>query len=376
MKKRLLLVCFFFLMLTSLLGVVSFAEEDRKVEETLSCESYVEEVLDALPPEVLEWMPEGEGETLAEKADLSYLLSLSLTFLKKALSSLMKHFVFFLSVLLLGALCERVEDATGAKGDGLGSWVVLLVMALEAFGIVYALLEEVQAYTEKIGAFVITLNGVIASVGFLGGAYQEGAVATAALSTLVTLLGGLMTSALFPVARVSFAATLSSAASPDINLKGIGGFVRKAFVFLIGLFSTVTTVVLTFQSSLAQAEDTVAARGIRFAASSTIPLVGGAVSDSIRTLAAGVTFVKRSVGTVGVMALLILTLYPLSSLFSARIALSLSEYAASILGVEKGKALLEEVGSLIGMLIALVAIQAVLYLFVIGLFATSAAAVG
>ncbi len=373
-KKFLTAVTAVFLLLFLFICIPSFAGEEEALE-TLSPDSYIEEILDALPPEAAELLPKGEEGEAVGQADLSYVVSLSLTFLKKALSSMAGYFAFFLSVLLLGALAEKFERAVGGeKGGGPAAWVALLVIALEAFTLLYGLFEMVREYAEKISAYMLTLNGVIASVSVLGGGFGESAVMTTSLSLLVTLIGGLISALLLPIVRLSFASTLSSSASPDTNLRGISSFARSTFLFLIGFLSTAAVVTLSFQTMLAQAEDSVAARGIRFAASSSIPIVGGAVSDSIRTLSAGISLVKRSVGAVGIAGLVVMTLYPLTSLFSARIALSLSGYAASILGVEASRSLLEEVGKLIHMLIATVAMLAMLYIFAVGLFASSAAA--
>lgn len=373
MKKLLVLAVLTSLLILSLSLPVFAAGEEGEAADTLSPDVYVDKVLEALPPEVSELLPEGEEGKPVGEADLSHVVSLSLTFLKKALSSTLGYFAFFLSVLLLGALAEKLEQAAESGGN-LASWVGLLVVALEAFTILYGLLEKVLVYAKQIGSFMMTLTGVIASVSVIGGGFGEAAVMSTSLSLLVTLIGSLITALLLPVVRLSFASTLSSAASPDTNLRGIATFTRNTFLFLIGFLSTAAVVTLSFQTMLAQAEDSVAARSIRFAASSSIPIVGGAVSDSIRTLAAGVSLAKKSVGSAGIAGLIIMTLYPLTSLFSAKVALSLSGHAASILGVEASRSLLEEVGKLINMLIATVAMLAMLYIFTVGLFVSSAAA--
>ena len=103
-----------FLLLFLFICIPSFAGEEEALE-TLSPDSYIEEILDALPPEAEELLPKGEEGEAVGQADLSYVVSLSLTFLKKALSSMAGYFAFFLSVLLLGALAEKFERAVGGE---------------------------------------------------------------------------------------------------------------------------------------------------------------------------------------------------------------------------------------------------------------------
>ena len=194
---------------------------------------------------------------------------------------------------------------------------------------------------------------------------------TVALSLTVSLLGSLCTVLLLPVIKISFASTLASVASSRINLKSLSSLARGFFTFLIGFFATVSVVALTFQTKLAQAEDSLTARGIRFAVSASIPIVGGAVGDSVRTLGAAVQVVQTSVGTLSMIGLIIMTLYPISILFSAKIALGLSKTIAGVLDVKRAESILGEVSHLINMLMATVAILSILYIFITALFTSA-----
>ena len=140
---------------------------------------------------------------------------------------------------------------------------------------------------------------------------------------------------------------------------------------MIGFISLISIVAITFQSMLAQAEDTLAARSIRFAASSSIPIVGNAVGDSVRTLGAAVSVIQKGVGTIGVIGLIIMTLYPVSILFSTKIALSLSKSIAGLLNVSIAEKLLGDLSHIVNMLLATVSILSVLYIFATALFTGS-----
>ncbi|MBQ4121734.1 MAG: hypothetical protein IJD35_06960 [Clostridia bacterium] len=370
MKKRLLFL---------VLGVVLFLFLPFSVtiyakEETLPTpESYVEIVADALPDDVKSKLPDGNDyEEMAQNADTSFLLSLSVSFLKQSLYSVYSYLAFFLAALLLGSLAERVEDAFGNRENSLASFIALLLIAFEAFTIVYSLFEEVAEYCKRVSAYMLTFTGVMGSVHLLGGGVMQSTKSGMSLSVTVSLLGSLCSILLLPIIRISFASALTSIASKKINLSSLSAFVRGLFTFLIGLIATVSIVAITFQTMLAQAEDTLAARSIRFAASSSIPIVGNAVGDSVRTLGAAVAVIQKSVGTIGVVGLVIMTLYPLSVLFSAKISLALSKTVAALLDVKSAESLLGEISHLINMLMATVSVQSILYIFVTALFTSSA----
>lgn len=342
-------------------------------EELPTPESYVEIVADALPDDVKSKLPDGSNyEEMVQNADSSFLLSLSVSILKQSLHSVYSYLAFFLAALLLSSLAQRIEDAFGNREDGLASFIALLLIAFEAFTIVYSLFEEVAEYCRRVSAYMLTFTTVMGSVLLLGGGVMQSTKTGVSLSLTVSLLGSLCSVLLLPIIKISFSSALTSIASKKINLNSLSAFVRGLFTFLIGLIATVSIVAITFQTMLAQAEDTLAARSIRFAASSSIPIVGNAVGDSIRTLGASVAVIQKSVGTIGVVGLVIMSLYPLSILFSAKISLALSKTVAGLLDVKSAESLFCEVSHLTNMLMATVSVQSVLYIFVTALFTSSA----
>ena len=367
MKKTVVFLIFFvFILLILPMGVISHAKEDQELPTP---DSYLEKVIEELPDEVQSQLPEADSyEEVAKNTDSGYLLSLSLSFFKRALRSVYTYLAFFLAALVISSLAERVENTLGNQENALSSYISLLLIAFESFTIVYSLFEEVMAYCQKINTYMLTVTTVMGSVTVLGGGVMQSATASTALSLTVSLLGSLCTVLLLPIIKISFVSSLTSIASKRINFSSLSAFMRGLFTFLIGFVSIVSIVAITFQTMLAQAEDTLAARSIRFAASSSIPIVGNAVGDSVRTMGAAVSVIQKSVGTVGVVGLVIMTLYPLSLLFSAKIALSLSKTIAGLLGVDSAEKLLLEVSHLINMLMATVSILSVLYIFVVALF--------
>ncbi len=367
MKKTVVCLIFVvFILLILPMGVISNAQ---KSQELPTPDSYLEKVIDEMPEEVQSQLPAADTyEEMAQNTDSGYLLSLSLSFFKRALNSVYTYLAFFLVALVISSLAERVENTLGNQENALSSYISLLLITFESFTIVYSLFEEVMSYCQRINTYMLTVTAVMGSVTVLGGGVMQSATASTALTLTVSLLGSLCTVLLLPIIKISFVSSLTSIASKRINMSGLSAFMRGLFTFLIGFVSVISIVAITFQTMLAQAEDTLAARSIRFAASSSIPIVGNAVGDSVRTMGAAVSVIQKSVGTVGVVGLIIMTLYPLSLLFSAKIALSLSKTIAGLLGVDSAEKLLIEVSHLINMLMATVSILSVLYIFVVALF--------
>ena len=85
-------------------------------------------------------------------------------------------------------------------------------------------------------------------------------------------------------------------------------------------------------------------------------MVGGSVSELLRTVSAGVGYLRGTVGICGVLLLLYLLLPTVIRLFMVRLTWQLSASLADMLGCNTEKKLLEESSSLNGFLIAAVSI--------------------
>ena len=117
-------------------------------------------------------------------------------------------------------------------------------------------------------------------------------------------------------------------------------------------------------------------RGIKFAASNMVPLIGGMFSDTLRTIATTFSLVKKTAGTIGLIGLLTSLAVPLISLFGAKYGLSLAKTATELLDASPLKPILEEAESLVHYLIAVLLMFGVFYLILLGVLMQTAGALG
>ena len=113
---------------------------------------------------------------------------------------------------------------------------------------------------------------------------------------------------------------------------------------------------LSAQTTLGARSDSLAMRSMKFAAGNMIPVVGGSVSELVRTVSAGVGYLRGTVGICGVLLLILMLLPTLVELLLLRMTWQLSASLADLLGCDGQKKLLDEFASLLGYLIAAVSI--------------------
>ena len=139
---------------------------------------------------------------------------------------------------------------------------------------------------------------------------------------------------------------------------------------------TILLALLSSQTLLGSSADSVAAKGAKMITSSVIPIVGGAVSDTLRTLSSSVQYIKSVVGVSGIVFIIILLAPTLISLFVTRVAFLIAGGVADLLGCEGESRLICELSGVSGCMIAAVSMCSVMFVFAFNIFINSTVAVG
>ena len=117
-------------------------------------------------------------------------------------------------------------------------------------------------------------------------------------------------------------------------------------------------------------------RGMKFAASSFIPISGGAISSTLGTLASSVELLRGAVGVGGVIIILLMLIPTVIEIAVIRILYSVIGGIAGMIGCDKESAMLNEIASLYGYLLSVSAICSSTFIISFGLLAKCACAVG
>lgn len=140
---------------------------------------------------------------------------------------------------------------------------------------------------------------------------------------------------LMPITGIYISLVFSDSIAPEFNLGGFINTVKKASALSLGFCATLFTGILTTKGILAGAVDSVSSKGLKFALSSLVPVVGGALSDGLSSVIGGLTLLRSALGIFGILAAVLLIM----PTFSEIIVLNISLYLCAAVGdlFEQGK---------------------------------------
>lgn len=377
---------FFLLLLIPLL--LCFLIIPTNAEEAIETETIPDEfgaLLDILPPEIAELLPpsifsgdtEEVGDGVGEMTDFSYLLQTVLSLVGLRLGACARQLAMICGLLLLSAICSSVRTAFRSEGIAKAfSFLSTLIILLSMLAGGYQSIRSVTDYFSTLGSISTALIPLMGVLYAMGGNVTAAVASSTGLSLYMTVMETVVGKTVVPFCGLCMAFATIRALDPSIRLGTLTDTVKKNYTTLLAFLMMLLTAMLTAQTLLGSGSDSLAMRSAKFAAGNMIPVVGGSVSELIRTVSTGVGYLRSTVGICAVLLLLFTVLPTLVELLLTRLTWQIAASLADMLGCDSEKKLLDEMASLCGYLITAVAICSSVVVLALSLLIHCTSAIG
>lgn len=210
--------------------------------------------------------------------------------------------------------------------------------------------------------FIISFVPIYCGILLCMGSAAFSSAVSAAVFGLAQVVSALAGTVITPFSGMYIALSVSCSFSPEMRLRGLTSAVKKAVFWILGIAMTVFSAVLGITGSINSATDTVSVKTARFFLSNSVPVVGGAITDAVGTLAGSISVLRSGVGAFGVCALLLLILPALLQMLLWKASLSVMSAAAELFGQKRCGELLKGLGDGAGLLLSIILSAGVLFL--------------
>lgn len=226
---------------------------------------------------------------------------------------------------------------------------LLTVVLMPVMSTVSACLNAVRTACTFMLGFVPVYTGIL---------LYSGGVATGTVYQSVMLLVCEVVSQAFsfvvsPLVSAYVCLGVSSAVSGIDGAAKIAERVKNAGNVVVGFIMTVFTGFLSVQSAVAKSADSLSLKTARFFVSGTVPVVGGALSEALATVTAGVSLLRSSAFSWCVLVLGIIVLPVVVKLFLWRIVLCLLSAVSEMLGLSEPVGLFGTLSAALGLLVGI-----------------------
>lgn len=158
--------------------------------------------------------------------------------------------------------------------------------------------------------FITKFEPVFVGLLVTGGAITQAAAFQPVLASSVYILGLLMDKCILPITYFSAILGVVNNIGGRVEIGTLNKLLNSCSKWLLTGVLTLFSAILTLYGFGTSALNAVAAKGIKFAVGSLVPVVGGLLSDSVETVISGTNLLKNAVGTAGMITVVSMMAVP------------------------------------------------------------------
>lgn len=351
---------------------VKVSAEESEIESNYDnmLDGIPDDIADLLPDDIFSFDIDNIGNSAKDIVAWDYAFDTVFELIGLNIKDAVRALSLICSILALCSLLNMMNKSV--KNEAMVR-ALELVGGLSVVGIVMEISEkpisDAFSLLDNISLFVNTSSPLICSLYAVGGNVSSALVHSYGLIVFLSILENVCILALQMIVGTCMALTLASSFISDTSLMPLNDAIKRGFTFFVGIIMLIFTTVISTQNVLASKSDSLSSKTAKMLASQMIPLVGSSVGESLKTAGASIEYLRSSVGVV-MIVILVLTVAPtLISILIYRAVFMIGNGIAGLLGCKREGALLLEISSIYGYVLAILSVCSVVLLFIITVFA-------
>lgn len=244
--------------------------------------------------------------------------------------------------------------------------IMILLMKNMLIGV-----AECKEVIESLSNFMIVLIPLLLTMLIGIGGFTEAVAMDPIVIAVVNISVTIVVNFLLPTILIVTVLKLINNLSDDDKLKKLTSLFNSVIKYTQGIMLTIFITVLTIRGVTTRTFDKVAVETAKFAVDNFVPVVGGALSDAVTSVANYSLLIKNSLSSVGLIVIVFLILTPIIKLFILSL---INKFTAAILEPIGNKKIIDsinEVGNSLMQIISCVVVVSLMFFIMIAIIASA-----
>lgn len=249
-------------------------------------------------------------------------------FIKYGLREISATLKIMSTIIIISIICALIKNLeTAFSNENLTNiayfacYSVLIIILSKSFYIGVTLARETMvSMSDFMTALIPVLLMLLAGVGSI----TEAAVLDPIIIGTTNISVKLFVDILMPMIGFSFVLGFVNNITEDDKLENLTKLMKQIVLWIQGIIMTIFIGIITIRGISANTIDAVAEKTVKFAVDNFIPIVGGALSDAITTVAGYSLLIKNALSSLGLIVLVAIVLIPIIKLLAIALIYKLS----------------------------------------------------
>jgi stage III sporulation protein AE len=237
-------------------------------------------------------------------------------------------------------------------------FLVVMGLVINSFRVTFLIARgALNEMTNFMYAIIPLLFSLIAA----GGGVATTAIVHPILITSIGLMGGLMNELIFPLIMFAGVLGMVNFLVDGFQVNKLANFLKSVALSMMGLAMAIFIGMVTIRGFAGSIADSTALRTAKYVSNTFLPVVGGALSDTME-MAAGCSMVlKGGLGIFGLVLVILIIVFPLIKILAVAIVYQLTSAVVQPLGNNRLADALQTVGGTFLNLFAAVAVVGLMF---------------
>ncbi len=353
--------------LFSIFSMTAHAEPNITDEQDLYSQLYTESGADdltyAIPEQAVGFLDNiGFDDFSAQNTDdisFSSLISSISKLIEKNIHEPIKILFGILSIIIISTALDALQ--TSSLSTEVFSVVRSLCTVSAITPPILSLINELSNTISNSGNFMILYIPVISGLTIASGKPSEGSFYCTSMIYASSFVVQVTSRFVIPILKSVTALSIVSSLG-KFRFKGVINTFKKISKFILTFCMSLFVAFLTTKSIITTSADNLSNKAVKFAVSSFVPLVGGALSDAYQTVLGSVSVLKSGVGTMAIIAVFAIFITAIVKCCIWQFVILTASAVCDIFGSDKTSSFLCEVSAIISIIFAILICTMALYI--------------
>ena len=283
--------------------------------------------------------------------------------LTSAASQPVRTLAVTVGIILLCALLNSMKSSfQNQTFERMFSVVSVICVSSALISPIARMIRDTAGLLKEMSDFLMGFIPVYVGIVTASGKPVSAMTCSAALIGVMQVISRLAATVLVPLLAVYMAICLIGAACQEIDMSGISRMIKNVVVVTLTFLMTVFVGLLSLQGTIASSADTVTVKTAKFAISTFVPVVGGAISEAFNMVQGGLGVIRSAVGAFGIISIAAAFLPPALSILLMQGALAIAGGVSDALEVKQVGTLMKSAASVLSLLLSILLLFAVLFI--------------
>ena len=296
------------------------------------------------------------NNAISGKIDNTEFLKRGLRILGNEFNISLKSIFSILIIIIIHSVLKSISESLENNNiSNLIYYVQYILIATIIMSNFSDIITTVRETTSNLGGFINLLIPILTSLMMYTGSITTSSLLQPIILVAINFIGNLIQNILIPIVLLMASLSIISKISDKVQIDKISKMMKSGVTWVLGVVLTIFVGVLSLEGTLSSSIDGITAKTAKAVVSSAIPVVGKILGDTVDTVLGCGVILKNAIGILGVLIVIGICIVPILKLGALTMCYKLVAGVCETVADKKIVSLLDQIGDVFKILLAILA---------------------